>query len=228
MPDPRDANEEAEFESDVADDSREVGKKVYDQYAGAASDGTWREASDGTIRFTDSKVEITPKGDMFGPYADLKSFVKDHGLSGQRRAGESYTEVHHLVTTEACEKAGLDPEVAPCVAVDSWGHMNDLHGSAGLLSGTLYKDVDDMIKDHRDVYSSLDAPEWGERAASFIDENRPAFEDSLQREQRELFGESCESRPDVSGVEPASDSVSDSHDDSQVVNDIQDGSAFKY
>lgn len=228
MDDSNKPQDDPEYVSNVVAESRERGQALYEQYSRSPTDGSWSKAEDGTIRFSDNNMEITPQGDLAGPYAEMGSFLNAHGLSGPRGDGKNHMEAGHILAAETCEKAGIDPKTAPCIAVDASGHMNDLHGSAGFLSGSIYKDVDHMIDDHRSVYSSLGAPEWGERAASFIDSHRAAIESSLQEQQRELPSDLPEPNAKSECCEPSSESVFESMGESSAVNDYQESNATKY
>ncbi len=178
-------NNMSEFQSNVVAQSREMGKVLYGQYDRAQSDGTWAKDDRETIRFNDSSIEISPQGDVMGSYKDVTAFSKDHGLSGSRGDGKDYYEGAHLLSAEHCEKAGINPDDAPCVLANASGHMSDLHGASGFLGGTIYKNADHMAEDHRSTYESFGAKEWGDRAAEFVESNRDAFERSLAEQNSE-------------------------------------------
>lgn len=125
-------NSKNEFQSNVVSQSRETGKLLYDQYDRAQSDGTWGKNEQGIIRFNDSTIEITPQGDVFGSHKDVGEFSKSHGLSGSRGDGNDYYESAHLVSAEICERAGINPDDAPCVLANSSGHMSDLLRREGM------------------------------------------------------------------------------------------------
>jgi len=226
------SNDKNEYISNVVAESRQVGSTLYGQYSQATSDGSWEKREDGTIFFPQSKMEITPAGDVFGPYKSMTSFLQEHGLSGKQDGETNKFDSGHLVAAADCKKAGLDSDSAPCVMVDRSGHMNDLHGSAGFLAGAIYQNSNHMIGEHCSTYTSEGAPEWGERAASYIEANRAAFDQSLSQQTSESVTDLPTPTFSIEVTDKAMGSKSESAFDRVTENpsaaDTQDSNASKY
>jgi hypothetical protein len=166
--------------------ARTAGKVVYDSYGSEPEPGGWTFGPDGTLDEEVYHVEITPNGDIFGRHADLSNYLKTAALSGSRKDDEVTLESHHLVPVEVLNQVGISPADGISVAVDSGGHMNDIHGSAGLQTGLVFTDIDQLKNYYREQYASLGAPEWGDKVDEFVEANRDTFTQGLAAVAEEL------------------------------------------
>lgn len=192
---------------DVVEYSRKAGRIVYDSYGKAPKDDGWSYRADGTLEDRVYKVEITPDGDIFGRHGDLKDYIKAAGLSGQRAEGIANLESHHLIPAEILEQIGIAKEDGIAVAVDSVGHMKDIHGNGGLVKGFLFTDIDQLKNYYKETYASLGAPEWADKVDEYVEANRDTFTKGLAAIADHLEA----GQPDPL-AEPATDEVQDASD----------------
>lgn len=205
--------------ADVVEYSRMVGRTLYDSYSKAPKDGAWSFRADGTIEDHVYKVEITPDGDIFGRHGDLKRYIKAAELSGQRAEGIPNFESHHLIPAEILEQIGIAKEDGIAVAVDSIGHMQDIHGHGGLENGLIFTDIDQLKNYYKEFYISLGAPEWADKVDEYVEANRDTFTEGLAAiaDQLEAGQPDPLAEPAIDEVQDASDALEASGD---AVNDV--------
>jgi hypothetical protein len=175
-------SEPPSYEKELMDlevaESRELCQRIGDSYKDYdQSDLERRE--DGSLFFKDYQVELTAQGDAFGSYKDLQRWIGDHGMAGSRQDGCPYLEAHHLIPAADCKDAGLDPDLAPCVAVQNDLHIAMLHGSAGLTNRPEFSSVERMRAYYEGFYDGLNAATWARRAGDYLQSHNDAFKTTL-------------------------------------------------
>jgi hypothetical protein len=175
-------SEPPSYEKELMDlevaESRELCQRIGDSYKDYDKSDLERR-DDGSLFFKDYQVELTAQGDAFGSYKDLQRWIADHGMAGSRQDGSPYLEAHHVIPAAECKEAGLDPNLAPCVAVQNDLHIAMLHGSAGLTNRPEFSSVERMRAYYEGFYDGLNAATWARRAGDYLHSHNDAFKATL-------------------------------------------------
>ena len=159
-------------------ESRELCRRIGDSYQ-TYDQSDLERRDDGSLFFADYQVELTSQGDAFGSYKDLQRWIGDHGMAGSRKDGCPYLEAHHLIPAAECKEAGLNPDLAPCVAVQNDLHIAMLHGSAGLVNRPEFSSIERMRAYYEGFYDGLNAAAWARRAGDYLQSHQDAFKTTL-------------------------------------------------
>jgi hypothetical protein len=159
-------------------ESRELCRRIGDSYQ-TYDQSDLERRDDGSLFFEDYQVELTSQGDAFGSYKDLQRWIGDHGMAGSRKDGCPYLEAHHLIPAAECREAGLNPDLAPCVAVQNDLHIAMLHGSAGLVNRPEFSSIERMRTYYEGFYDGLNAAAWARRAGDYLQSHHDAFKTTL-------------------------------------------------
>lgn len=171
-----DENEEDEFLS-LADKSRTFGKELYSDIK---PDENYQLDDMGDLHAKAyGSVVITPEGDIFGDYSDLRGFLQDTETTGPREkiiGGESTPtmEAHHLIHQEVLRQVGISSDEGPSVALWSDEHMRNIHANIGVP--VEISSVDGLKEYYVESYNKLGLPEWSERVSNFVDQHRETIE----------------------------------------------------
>ena len=177
-------------------ESRDLCRRVGDSYKNYNDSDYLERREGGSLFFKDYNVELTSQGDAFGNYTDLQRWIKDHGMAGTRRDGCARLEAHHLIPAAECREAGLDPEIAPCVAVQNDLHIAMLHGTAGLANRPEFGSVERMRAYYEGFYDGLNGAAWTRRAGEYLETHHDAFASAIAERKRVPASEIVGSAPE--------------------------------
>lgn len=159
-----------------ADDYSESRAVFSDWYRDLRDQGAIPVDRRGTITMPEHpELELTSKGDLFGPYAKMRKFLGERGVTeprGQKMVG---MEAHHLVEDRLLHHFGFSRDEAPSVAIYAHEHAEHVHGGdervdIELKKGRVY-DIDDVVDVHVSTYKAIGRSEWGERVKQYVADN---------------------------------------------------------
>lgn len=140
----------------------------------------------GTITIPEyPELELTSKGDLFGPYAKMREFLAERGVTGSRGQKLVHMEAHHLVEDRLLHRFGFSRDEAPSVAIYAHEHAEHVHGGdervdIELQRGQIY-DIDDVVNVHVSTYKAIGRSEWGERVKQYVADNEARILEAYRR-----------------------------------------------
>ena len=161
-------------------DVSSVGEFFQETYTQLADSGDYTPDPDtSAIHLDDYGVDITPDGEVFATYDDLRDFLQDTELTGGTPSDNYAVEAHHLLTTDFMGHFGLDSGDVPAVGIDRFDEDN-LQNShqfytdqiAKALETSQFFDVDEIYDAHAVIYEQNGHAEWADRALDYIADHR--------------------------------------------------------
>jgi hypothetical protein len=130
------------------------------------------------------EIELSRKGDLFGPYARVHEFLKERGATERRGQEMVGMEAHHLIEDRLLRPFGFSRGEAPAVAIYAHEHAELVHGGDErveweLPKGVVY-DIDDIVDVHVKSYAAIGRPEWGEQVKQFVASNEARILDAYR------------------------------------------------
>lgn len=180
------AETEEEF-TGIVDESRDLGRTLYDNIV---PNEMYQKDVSGNFQIRSfNSVEITPQGDIFGDYKDVKSFLQATGFTGQREMLEDNTiiptaEAHHLIPQATLKQMNMSTETAPSVGLWAHEHVGRGNGVHTILTNMPeITDAESVKEYYVSTYNDMGLPEWGERVTRYIDSNKETINNNLGVDQ---------------------------------------------
>lgn len=130
----------------------------------------------GTIVMPDyPELELTRKGDLFGPYTKMRNFLEEGGVTEPRGQKAVGMEAHHLIEDRLLRPFGFSRDEAPSVGIYAHEHAERVHAGDARVSAELPRrliyDIDSVVDAHVSAYEAIGRHEWGERVKQYVADN---------------------------------------------------------
>lgn len=170
-----------EVEDFIEENRESLGKPYYNFYAeqNVIDNDDRTIDSKGVVRLKAFNISITPKGDIFGTFSEVKKFLKATQLTGQRKPGEGTAEPHHLIPDLVALKLGIARNDGISVAMWSMNHMGGVHTIIVPESNISFDTADEVKEYYSHIYQQLGVPEWSEQVSDFVEKHRETIERHL-------------------------------------------------
>jgi hypothetical protein len=160
--------------------SREVFRRVYEQYlaSGAEAVGPERGVFPDPTKYP--TVEVRPNGDVFGRYDELAKFGQDAGMTGKRGPVGSI-EGHHLLEDNYMEYFGVKRADGRSVGLESADHAifsKEVPAELGGRTPKKFFDIWDLFNAHAKVYRENGHPEWVAEMIRFLRDQKSVIKDA--------------------------------------------------
>lgn len=131
------------------------------------------------LRFPEyESVYVNEKGDVIGIYDKLKDFLEERELQGVSGKKAS-VHVHHLVHQATLSELGIPTGTCPSVVLEENDHNKSVHDAAIKPILSSMRNVGDLKKHYRDIYSSLEVPEWANLSDQYLDQYSESINQKL-------------------------------------------------